>query len=193
MPEHALSLNSFIPLFIGVAFGILLQRAGLSQYHRIVNVFRFRDLTVLKFLLSALLSASIGIRLLQTLGLAGDVPLPSTFVIADLVGGLIFGAGMALSGFCPGTVAAGAGEGRLDYLIPGALGLFSGAVVYGLAYERIMPALTKWGGLGPVTFAGAVRVEPWLVILIFAELIGVTFYFVERRASIGRRAGAASS
>lgn len=193
MSEHALSLKSFVPLLIGIAFGILLQRAGLSRYHRIVNVFRFRDLTVLKFLLSALLTASIGIRFLQTLGIAGNVPLPSTFVVADLVGGLIFGVGMALSGFCPGTVAAGAGEGRLDYLIPGALGLFSGAVAYGLTYEHLMPVLTKWGRLGEVTFAGVVRVEPWLVILIFAEIVGVTFYFVERRASATRRASAASS
>ena len=117
------TVNTIAPLCIGFAFGWLLQKAGLAHYERIVNVFRFRDLAVLKFLLSALVTAAVGIRLLQGFGWAGDVPVPTTYVVGNLAGGVIFGVGMALSGFCPGTVAAGAGVGRPDYLIPGGVGL----------------------------------------------------------------------
>ena len=157
------------PLLIGIAFGWTLQRAELSHYERIVGVFRFQDLTVLRFLLTALVTASIGITFLQTLGLAAAVPIPATYVEGNAVGGAIFGVGMALSGFCPGTVAAGAGEGRLDNLVPGVLGLLSGAVLYGLGYERIMPRLATVARLGEVTMSGVLHVEPWLVVLVFAE------------------------
>jgi uncharacterized membrane protein YedE/YeeE len=168
-------MDTVAPLLVGLAFGGLLQKAGLSRYDRIVNVFRFRDLAVLKFLLSALVTASIGIRILQDLSLATIVPIPTTYVAGNLLGGLVFGVGMALSGFCPGTVAAGAGEGRLDYLIPGGLGLYAGALVYGLMYERIVPALSSWSHAGAVTFATLLHVEPWLVIVLFSELVTVIF------------------
>ncbi len=169
------------PVAIGFAFGWLLQKAGLSRYERVVNIFRFRDFTVLKFLLSALLTAAIGIRLLQGLGLATDVPVPSTYFAGNLLGGLVFGVGMALSGFCPGTVAAGAGEGRLDYVIPGGFGLYIGAILYGLAYDRLVPALSL-GRLGAVTLPQMLHVEPWLVIVLFAELSLLTLYVIERRS-----------
>ena len=173
-------MSTLAPLLVGFGFGVCLQRAGLAHYDRIVNVFRFRDLTVLKFLLSALVTAAVGIRTLQSFGLASDVTIPTTFLVANLLGGLVFGAGMALSGFCPGTVAAGAGEGRLDYLIPGGLGLYSGAVVYGLEYERVIPWITRFGNVGNVTFAGLLHVEPWLVVLLFTEVTLLVFYVVER-------------
>jgi hypothetical protein len=176
-------MNTVAPLLVGFAFGWLLQKAGLSRYERIVNVFRFRDLAVLKFLLSALVTAAIGIRVLQSLGLATtSVPIPATYLAGNMLGGVVFGVGMALSGFCPGTVAAGAGEGRLDYLIPGGLGLYTGAVVYGLAYERVMPVLSGWGRAGNPTFSDLLHVEPWLVIVMFAEVACLTFYVVERGA-----------
>ncbi len=175
------STSTAAPLVVGFFFGWLLQRAGLSHYDRIVNVFRFRDLAVLKFLLSALVTAAVGIRSLQSLGLAVTVPIPTTHVAGNLVGGLIFGVGMAISGFCPGTVAAGAGEGRLDYVIPGGLGLYSGAVAFGLLYPRIMPALSSVSA-GDVTFADLLHVEPWLVVVLFTELALITFYVLERGA-----------
>jgi hypothetical protein len=66
------------------------------------------------------------------------------------------------------------------------VGLFSGAVVYGLVYERMVPALTKWGRLGAVTFADALRVEPWLVILVFAEIVAVGFYVLEQHGKVSQ-------
>jgi hypothetical protein len=175
---------------IGFGFGWCLQKAGLAHYDRIVNVFRFRDLAVLKFLLSALVTAAIGIRILQNFGLAANVPIPTTYLAGNLLGGVVFGVGMALSGFCPGTVAAGAGEGRLDYLIPGGLGLYTGAILYGLEYERVMPWLSRLGNVGNITIASLIHVEPWLVIALFVELAILTFYLIDRGWMItARRAG----
>lgn len=178
-------MNPVTPLAVGLVFGWILQRAELSRYHRIVDVFRFRDLTVLKFLGSALVTGAIGLQLLRTLGLATDVPIPATYVVGNLLGGIVFGVGMALSGFCPGTIAAGAGEGRLDNLIPGGLGLYTGAVVYGLLYERVVPWLAR--GARTSTLSQLLHVEPWLLVAVLAEVALVGFALLEaprrRRAS----------
>ncbi len=168
------------PVLIGFCFGWLLQRAGLSRYDRIVNIFRLRDFAVMQFMLSALVVGALLLQVLAALGLAGDYPLPVTYVWGVLLGGVVFGAGMALSGFCPGTVAAGAGEGRIDYLIPGFLGLYAGAVLFGWLYPFVMPRLVALGNWGPVTIAEALGVRPWLVTAIAWELVLIGFYWLER-------------
>jgi uncharacterized protein len=86
-------------LVIGLAFGWLLQKAGLSRYSKIVNVFRFTDMAVLKFMLSALVVGMIGIYALRDLGLVTLVGTMPTYIVGNLVGGLIFGVGMAGAGF----------------------------------------------------------------------------------------------
>jgi uncharacterized protein len=172
-------MNVLAPLLIGFAFGWILQKAGLSRYDRIVNVFRFRDLAVLKFLLTALVTSAVGIRIVEGLGVGPAPPVPMTYVWGNLAGGILFGVGMATSGFCPGTVAAGVGEGRLDYLVPGILGLYTGALVFGALYERIMPLLAGLAPAGAITLADWLHVDPWLCVLLFGEVVLVVFYLLE--------------
>ena len=87
-----------IALVLGTGFGFALQKAGLTQYHKIVNVFRFTDLAVLKFMLTALIVAMAGLYGLSGLGLI-DLPVPpQTYIVGNLLGGLVFGVGMALVG-----------------------------------------------------------------------------------------------
>ncbi len=86
-------------LIVGLIFGWLLQKSKLTQYATIVNVFRFTDLAVLKFMLSAIVVGSAGIYLFKDMGLItlpGNTP---TYVWGNLLGGLIFGAGMAWAGY----------------------------------------------------------------------------------------------
>ena len=93
-------MNALIlPLIFGFGFGWSLQKAGLSKYHKIVNVFRFTDLAVLKFMLTTLAVSMVGIFGLNTLGLVQLPTVPATYVVGNLVGGLIFGVGMAGAGF----------------------------------------------------------------------------------------------
>lgn len=86
-------------LIIGLVFGWLLQKAGLGRYSKIVNVFRFTDMAVLKFMMAALVVGMIGIYAFKDLGwvtLLGTTP---TYIAGNLLGGLIFGVGMAAAGF----------------------------------------------------------------------------------------------
>jgi hypothetical protein len=168
------------PLLVGFAFGWLLQKGKLGRYEVVVNVFRFKDLTVLKFLLTALGVGMFGIQSLVSLGIVDEVPVAQTYVFGNLLGGIVFGAAMALTGFCPGTVAAGAGEGRLDYLIPGGFGLYLGAVLFGMTYSKVYPAIAAIGNLGTVTLMQAIHVDGWLVVIFFWEVALLLFYRIDR-------------
>src|SRR5512141_601744 len=127
-------LRIVAPIFIGFLFGFLLHKGGMTRYHKIVNVFRFTDLAVLKFMMSSLIVGMIGIYLLTDLGIVASMPITPTYIVGNLFGGLLFGVGMATAGVCAAPVAAGSGEGRLDYILPGILGMLSGALLFGLTY-----------------------------------------------------------
>jgi hypothetical protein len=92
-------INYILALFLGLFFGFLLNKAGLTKYHKIVNVFRFTDLAVLKFMMSGLVVAMIGLYGLRDLGLITFPNIPATYVVGNILGGLIFGAGMSLTGY----------------------------------------------------------------------------------------------
>jgi hypothetical protein len=92
-------MNYSIALFLGVFFGFSLNKAGLTKYNKIVNVFRFTDLAVLKFMMTALVVAMSGLYALHGLGLLTFPNVPATYIVGNLVGGLLFGVGMALTGY----------------------------------------------------------------------------------------------
>jgi uncharacterized protein len=86
-------------LILGTAFGFSLNKAGLTKYHKIVNVFRFTDMAVLKFMMTALVVAMVGLYSLRGLGVISFPTPPATYIVGNLIGGLLFGVGMALTGF----------------------------------------------------------------------------------------------
>ena len=92
-------MNLALAVVFGALFGFSLNKAGLTKYHKIVNVFRFTDMAVLKFMMTALAVAMSGLYALRGLGLITFPNVPATYIVGNLVGGLIFGLGMALTGF----------------------------------------------------------------------------------------------
>ena len=92
-------MTKILPIVFGVFFGFVLNKAGLTKYHKIVNVFRLTDLAVLKFMMTTLVIAMGGLYALRGLGLITFPNVPATYVLGNLAGGLIFGMGMALTGY----------------------------------------------------------------------------------------------
>ncbi|MGZ3420312.1 MAG: YeeE/YedE thiosulfate transporter family protein [Polyangiales bacterium] len=174
-------ISVILALLVGVAFGVVLQKGQLGRYDVIVGVFRFADLTVLKVLVTGVGVAMLGLQSLRSLGVIATVPLPATHLAAQALGGVMFGVGMALAGFCPGTVAIGAGEGRLDNVVAGSLGITTGALVFGALYRRIVPRLAALGDLGQLDFARLLDASPWLVVALYWECALLLFYILERR------------
>jgi hypothetical protein len=91
--------NAALAVFLGVLFGFSLNKAGLTKYHKIANQFRFTDMMVMKFIMTALCVAMIGLYGLHGLGLVKFPSVPATYIVGNIIGGLIFGIGMALVGY----------------------------------------------------------------------------------------------
>ncbi|MCL4559425.1 MAG: YeeE/YedE family protein [Chloroflexi bacterium] len=91
--------QALLALLIGILFGYALNKGGLTRYRKVVGVFRFTDLTVIKFMLTALVVAGSGLYALKGLGLVQFPTVPATYVAGNLIGGLVFGIGMALTGY----------------------------------------------------------------------------------------------
>ncbi|CAA7600426.1 Sulphur transport domain protein [Acididesulfobacillus acetoxydans] len=87
-----------IPILLGFFFALTLQKAGLGHYHKIVNQFRFKDNTIMKYMLTGISVGLVGLYLLKDLGALKLDAVSSTYILGNLVGGLIFGVGMAMAG-----------------------------------------------------------------------------------------------
>ncbi|MBD3274135.1 MAG: YeeE/YedE family protein [Candidatus Marinimicrobia bacterium] len=169
-------------LILGMGFGISLQKTQLTKYSTIVNVFRFKDLTVIKFMLTVLITAMPLIFFMRDAGMVSLANVNPTYFAGNFFGGMIFGVGMAAAGFCPGTVAGGIGQGSLDYLIPGGLGFMVGAYLFGDTYTTVFTKLSSIGNIGQVTIPTWLNVNHWLVIIFFVQMTLVLFYFLEKKA-----------
>lgn len=88
-----------IALGIGFLFGWVLDKGGLNRYYKIANVFRFTDLTVLRFMMTGMLVGMVGIFVLKQAGALSLTAVTATALAGNFIGGAIFGVGMALSGF----------------------------------------------------------------------------------------------
>jgi uncharacterized membrane protein YedE/YeeE len=123
---------------IGVAFGWTLERAGLGSARKLAGQFYLTDLTVFKVMFSAIVTAMLGAFWLSRLGMLdlSQVYIPETFLLPQLAGGLLFGAGFVVAGLCPGTSCVAAATGRGDGAMVMA-GMFGGVLVTGLAFAPL--------------------------------------------------------
>lgn len=88
-----------ISVLVGLFFGFALVKGGLTRYSNIVGVFRFTNLTVIKFMMTAMAVAMLGLYGLKELGLIAFPTIPATYLVGNVIGGLIFGIGMSLTGY----------------------------------------------------------------------------------------------
>jgi uncharacterized protein len=166
-------------LVTGIMFGFFLQRGQVLRYDKQIGALRLFDMTILKFMLTAIFVGSVGIYLLKDLGLV-NLSIKSTVLGATIIGGLIFGLGWGLLGYCPGTSMGAVGEGRWDGLW-GLLGMLAGAAVYAEAYPLMKQTVLTWGDLGKITLPGILGINHWIVVLVFV-LAGIgLFYWFEKK------------
>ena len=176
---------------LGLAFGFLLERAGLAHAPRLAGQFYFTDLTVFKVLFTALVTAMLGAFWLNRLGLL-DIELvyiPETFVLPQAIGGVLFGAGFLLSGLCPGTSCVAAATGRWDGLaVIG--GILVGVFAFNVGFDFFSPLFSATG-LGRITLAQLAGVSTgWVVCALTVLALGGFIVFGRlRRHDIAPRTG----
>jgi hypothetical protein len=172
-------LQLAIGLLMGVIFGFLLQKGGVTQYDVIIGQLLLKDFTVLKIMLSAVVTGMIGVYLLRGVGLAQLHPKPASLG-ASVIGGLIFGIGFGILGYCPGTVAGAVGQGSMDALLGGVIGILIGAGLFAAAYPHLNRWVLRKGDFGDVTLPQLLKVNPWIVILPACTLIICLLFWIER-------------
>jgi hypothetical protein len=151
-------------LVTGILFGFLLQKARVIRYDKQLGALRLIDMTIVKFMLSTVLVAMVGTYLLKDLGLA-KLSIKPTLLGGVIFGGLIFGIGWGLLGYCPGTALGALGEGRFDALW-GILGMLVGAGLYAEAYPTLKKTVLTWGDFGKITLPQVLGLNHWIIIPI---------------------------
>jgi uncharacterized protein len=167
-----------IGLFFGIVFGFLLQKGGVTQYDIIIGQLLLTDFTVLKIMLSAVVTGMIGIHLLRMAGMVALHPKPGS-IGSSLVGGLIFGVGFGILGYCPGTMAGAVGEGSLDVLFGGIPGMLIGTGLFAKFYPVLEKKILNVGYFGEVTFPQLLKVNQWWVIVPTVIGISVLLFAIE--------------
>jgi len=150
-------------VIFGLAFGFLLQKGGVAKFNVLVGQLLLQDWTVAKVMLSAIIVGMIGIFALHRAAKV-NLHLKPTRLGANIIGGLIFGAGFALIGYCPGTAATALGQGNWDAIF-GMLGLVVGSYIYAELSGWLKATGEKWGELGKVTIPDLIKVPrvPFLI------------------------------
>jgi uncharacterized protein len=158
---------------VGLAFGYILQRGGFCLTRALSNAMLMRDGNILRAYILALLVAMVGVQVIESVGLV-DIPLRPLRWLSNIVGGLLFGVGMILSGGCSGSTWYRVGEGAAGALVV-LVGFAIGATTAGvgiLAPLRTLlqkPVISVEDG-GAVTLANASGLSPWLVIAALVVL-----------------------
>ena len=168
-------------LLFGLIFGFLLQKGGVAKYHILLGVLLLEDFTVVKVMLTAVIVGCIGVFSLQALGLVKLHVKPTRYA-ANIIGGLIFGVGFALIGYCPGTGAAALGQGNWD-AIAGVTGLMVGSYLFAEASGWLGKTLLKVGDRGKLMLPEVVGVKLPIFLFVFVPLLMAALYAVDRFAS----------
>jgi len=166
-------------LVTGILFGILLQKAEVLRFDKQVGALRLMDMTIFKFMLSAIAVGAVGVYLLKDLELI-NLSLKGTSIGAQVLGGTLFGIGWAVLGYCPGTAGGALGEGRID-AIWGILGMLFGGGIYALAYPFFKANVIGIGNFGKITLPQILGINHWIIVVVFVAFIIFMFGFFEKK------------
>lgn len=148
-PSPASGGKRLLGLVTGLAFGALLQRGRVSRHEVIKGQLLFRDGRVFKTMASAVVVGALGLRMLKRRGITAEDVKPMK-VGGVTLGAVLFGAGLAVAGYCPGTSVAAVGEGRPD-AVATVLGMFVGAGAFVSLYPHLVAIIDAGGDLGKRT------------------------------------------
>lgn len=156
-------------LLSGIVFGFLLQKGGLAEYDVILGQLLLTDFTVVKVMLSAILVGMAGVFIMRRAGIIRLQIKPGS-IGSTVLGGIIFGVGFAILGYCPGTAAAAFGAGAVDALV-GMVGIVIGAGVFARLYPALDRRILHWGAFPVDTIDELVGLRPEIMAPLVALLI----------------------
>jgi hypothetical protein len=169
--EFSTAAELGIALLLGLGFGFALERAGFGSARKLTAVFYLWDMAVVKVMFTAIVTTMAGLFLLSAGGWMdlSELYLEPTSYPAQILGGLIFGAGFIVGGYCPGTSLSAAATGRKDGILF-ILGMFCGV----MAYAEFTPGLEDWikaGSRGEITLPSLTGIGMGWWVLVFVAFL----------------------
>jgi uncharacterized protein len=163
-------MKKFIQAIIfGLAFGFLLQKGGVTKYHILEGQLLLADFTVMKVMLAAILVGMFGFYFLKRKDLVKPHIKPAKLG-ANIIGGLIFGVGFALAGYCPGTGAAALGQGNLNaFYYMG--GMLVGSYIFAEFSKTLDNSVKTWMDKGKMTLPEVFHISEGKFLGIFGILL----------------------
>lgn len=160
----------FLAALFGLVFGILLNKGRVTDYNVIVNLFRFRDWTVLKIILTAIVVGGMGVFGMMSAGWLEGYHIKDANLLGVALGGVLFGIGMVVYGYCPGTGVAAIATGSVHALV-GFGGMIVGGVVYALTFGWVKANIFSVGAYGKIRLTDVTPVPEivwWIPIAVGA-------------------------
>ena len=179
MPAREDRRPLFFGLGFGILFGFLLHKGGVTKYDVIVGQLLLNDFTVVKIMLSAVATGMIGIYFMKSLGWI-KLSIKSGSVGMNVLGAFIFGAGFAVLGYCPGTIAGAIGNGYLDAIVGGLAGILLGTWIFAVMYPKLKDGILKKGDFGDITLPRLLKVNDWVVVVPAVALIVLLLFWIEK-------------
>jgi uncharacterized membrane protein YedE/YeeE len=179
-----------VALLIGIAFGWFLERSGMGNARKLAGQFYLRDMTVFKVMFTAIVTAMLGVFWLGWLGVldVSRVYVPETWIVPQLVGGIVFGFGFVIAGLCPGTSCVAAASGRIDGMVV-VIGMFAGVLGVGLLLGRLQ-SFYESTPRGSLTFPDLLNVSTGLIVFFVTVVAIVGFIIADRIEQRSSRASA---
>ncbi len=167
-------------LITGILFGFILQKGQALRYDRQIGMLLFKDFTILKIMVSAVLVGMVGIYFFVDMGW-GKLSVKPLVLGANLIGGMLFGLGWGLLGYCPGTAVGATGEGRWDAFWGGVLGMLVGAGIFAEVYPYLKDSFLSWGNFGKLTLPTLLGIHHWALIPVIWGLMIILLFAIEKR------------
>lgn len=164
-------------LVFGTIFGFLLQKGGVAKFHVLIGQLLLKDFTVLKVMLSAVVVGTLGIHLMHHWKMV-ELHIKPTRIASNIIGGLLFGAGFALSAYCPGTGAAALGQGNFDALAM-IMGMLGGSYVFAEASGWISRNIDPIGNKGQLTLHQLLPLNRTSVVIGSAAILTIVLFVIE--------------
>jgi len=170
-PLEAVTPKLIAGAMFGLVFGFLLQKGGVGKYNVLVGQLLLQDWTVVKIMLTAIVVGMIGVFTLHHFSKV-NLHIKPTRIGANIIGGLLFGVGFALTGYCPGTAAVALGQGSWDALFAMA-GLIAGSWMFAELSGWTKRTVESWGNFGKVLLPDLLSVRRGVFVVCFAAVLTV--------------------
>lgn len=168
-------------LLFGMVFGFLLQKSGVARYEVLMGQLLLTDFTVIKVMLTAIVVGMVGVFSLRALGLVQLHVKPTNYA-SNIAGGLLFGVGLGVLGYCPGTGVAALGQGNYDAMA-GILGLMAGSYLFAETSASVGSTIQKIGSRGAIMLPDLLRMKLVAFLVVFVPLLVLGLFVIAKLGS----------